>query len=427
MKMIPLFVAAAMMIAPSAHAQSVAPRTVVAQIAQAVEDRYFDAARGREIADLLRSEAEQGRYDSLTDPRDLEVALTRRMKPLDHHFNVTWSDPAVAAPTASAPAPRTLEPVPFEIGVARRGQGFLSVNILPGNIAVIDMQMFADFETAQDPARKQADAVLQMVSGADAVIFDLRDNGGGSPAMVGYLASAFVPHGSHIYSVFKGREGETPESPREEYASPRVDVPLFILTSGRTGSAAEGFSYTLQAAHRATVVGERSGGGANPGGPVGTPSGFSVFVSYGSPVNPITGGNWEGTGVTPDIEAPSEQALDVAWKAALRAQETRLTGPVAVEARWTLEALEAPAVAIDPALYVGDYSGSSIEAVDGALLYRSGRRPAWRLQPLSADLFFNRDAPYRRVRFERDAQGQVIAIETLDGQTGNTRRLRRGE
>lgn len=425
MKMISLLAGALLFAAP-VQAQSVAPRTVVSQIAQAVEDRYFDVERGREIADVLRSEADAGLYDSLTDPRDLEVALTRRMKPLDQHFNVSWRDPA-AAPVAAAPAPRSLEPVPFEVGVARRGQGFLSVNILPGNVAVIDMQMFADFDGAEDPARRQADAVLQMVSGADAVIFDLRDNGGGSPAMVGYLVSAFVAPGADVYNVFRGREGQASESPRERYASPRVDVPVFVLTSGRTGSAAEAFSYTLQAARRATVVGERSAGAANPGGPVGTPSGFSVFVSSGSPVNPITGGNWEGTGVQPDIEASSEQALDVAWKAALMAQETRLTGPVAVEARWTLEALEAPTVAINAAAYVGDYNGSRIEALDGELLYRSGRRPAWRLQPLSADLFFNRDQPYRRVRFERDAEGRVVALETLDGQTGAARRLRRGE
>lgn len=426
MKMIPLLVAAVMIAAP-AHAQSVAPRAAVSQIAQAVEDRYFDVGQGREIADLLRAEAREGLYDALTDPRDLEVALTRRLKPLDRHFTVTWRAPTAATPTPAAPAPRELEPVPFEVGVARRGQGFLSVNILPGNVAVIDMQMFVDFDTAQDPARRQADAVLQMVSGADAVIFDLRDNGGGSPAMVGYLVSAFAPHGANIYNTFKGRDGETSESPRESYASPRVDVPVFVLTSGRSGSAAEAFSYTLQAARRATVVGERSAGAANPGGPVSTPSGFSIFVPYGSPVNPVTGGNWEGTGVAPDIEASSEQALNVAWKAALKAQESRLTGPVAVEARWTLEALEAPAIAIDPVAYVGQFSGSSIEAGDDGLLYRSGRKPAWRLQPLSADLFFSEDAPYRRVRFERGAQGQVIAIETLDGQTGSVRRLRRGE
>lgn len=425
MKMFPLLVAAVLIAAP-AQAQSIAPRTVVSQIAQAVEDRYFDADRGREIAEALRAEAAEGLYDSRTDPRDLEVALTRRMKPLDNHFNITWRDPA-AAPIPAAPTSHELEPVPFEIGVARRGQGFQSVNILPGNIAVIDMRMFADFDNAGDPARRQADAVLQMVSGADAVIFDLRNNGGGSPAMVGYLVSAFVAPGSNIYNVFQGRDGQTSEGPRETYPSPRTDVPVFIVTSGRTGSAAEGFSYTLQAARRGTVVGERTAGAANPGGPVSTPSGFTIFVSNGSPVNPITGSNWEGTGVMPDIEATAGDALNTAWKAALKAQQTRLTGPVAVEARWTLEALEAPAVVVDPAPYVGDYSGSSIEAAEGVLLYRAGRRPAWRLQALSADLFFDQDAPYRRIRFERNGEGRVISLETLDGQTGGVRRLRRGE
>lgn len=425
MKAIWLIAAAVVFASPVAARQTpVEPRPAVAQIAQALQDGYFDAVRGREIADLLRAEAEAGRYDSLTDPRDLQEVLTNRLKPLDAHFSVSWRAPSSARTPERA---NTLAPVPFAVGVARRGMGFRAVEILPGNIAVIDMSMFADFETADAPARRQADAVLQLVSGADAVIFDLRDNGGGSPAMVGYLVSAFVPRGSNIYNSFVGREGETSEQAREEYAAPRVDTPLFVVLSGRSASAAEGFSYTLQAAGRATIVGERSAGAANPGGPITTASGFSIFVPFGSPRNPITGRNWESTGVLPDIEASSEQALTAAWKAALKAQETRLSGPVSVEARWVLEALNAPVLNPEIGDYPGEYNGRRIETADGALLYRNGRRPAWRLQPLAPDLFFNPDDLAFRVRFDRDEAGQVIGFETLDGQTGQSRYFRRDQ
>jgi hypothetical protein len=418
--------AAILLIAPPVLARQaeIDPRPAVSQIAQALQDRYFDPARGAEIADTLRAEAAEGRYDSLTDPRDLQEALTNRLKPLDAHFNVSWRDPSATPAPVRADA---LESVPFEIGVSRRGQGFRAVEILPGNIAVVDMRIFAGFETADAPARRQVDAVLQLISSADAVIFDVRDNGGGSPAMVGYLVSAFVAPGADIYNTFHRRNGQSSERAREEYANPRLDVPLYVVVSGRSASAAEAFSYTLQFARRATIVGERSAGAANPGGPVGTPSGFSIFVPDGSPRNPITGRNWEGTGVLPDIEAPSGDALTVAWKAALKAQEGRLSGPVAVEARWVLEALNAPDMSVDTADYPAAYSGRQIEVVDGALQYRSGRRPAWRLKPLAPDVFFNREEPALRIRFERDDAGRVTALEVLDSQTGGARYFRRGE
>lgn len=401
-----------------------APRTVVRQIADVIRQGYFDPAQAEVIASTLTAEAEAGRYDALTDPRDLQEALTQRLKTYDRHFNVTAPRPAQTAPAASGP---TLQPVPFPIGVARRGQGFRAVEILPGNIGLIDMRMFIDFDGPEDAARKYADAVLQLVSTTDAVIFDLRGNGGGSPAMVGYLVSAFVGPDADVYNTFHSRDGTESEAPAQPYAHPRLDVPVYVLTSGRSGSAAEAFAYTLQAARRASVVGETSAGAANPGGPAITPSGYRIFVSDGTPINPITKTNWEGVGVKPDLEAPAAQALDVAWQAALARQADRLSGPVAVEAAWVLEALRAPAVAFRAEDYVGRYNGSEVAMAEGLLTWRSDRRPAWRLKPLSPDLFFDIDEPYRRIRFERDSAGQVTALETLDSQIGGGRRLTRND
>src|SRR5690606_41154168 len=124
-----------------------------------------------------------------------------------------------------------------------------------------------------------------------------RGNRGGSPAMVGYLASAFVARGADIFNTFHSRDVAHSEAPADWYHAPRPTVPLYVVVNGHTGSAAESFAYTLQQAGRATVVGETSGGAANPGGPVPTPGGLEVFVPTGSPVNPFSGGNWEGTGV----------------------------------------------------------------------------------------------------------------------------------
>ncbi|MNE14986.1 Tail-specific protease precursor [compost metagenome] len=400
------------------------PRVVVGQIAAAIRDAYFDPAKAEVIATALETEAAAGRYDALTDPRDLETALTARLEPYDQHFSVGRPAPSTPAAAPSSGAASGLAPVPFPVVAARGGQGFRAVQILPGNVGLIDMRMFADFDGAGDPARKQVDAALQLISSTDAVIIDLRNNGGGSPAMVGYLVSAFVGPDADVYNRFHSREGETSEAPVQPYAAPRLDVPVYVLISGRTGSAAEAFAYTMQAAKRAIVVGETSGGAANPGGPVFTPSGYRVFISTGSPTNPLTGANWEQVGVRPDVAVPAEEALETAWKSALAGQ-SNATPAAAAEAAWVRAALDASPAAFDPAPYLGAYGASVIQASADGLTWKNERRPAWRLRPLSPDLFFDVDEPYRRIRFVRDDAGRVTALEILDSQTGVSRLLRR--
>ena len=414
-----LLLAASPALARQAEAPA-APRVIVGQIAAAIRDAYFDPAKAETIAAALEAEAAQGRYDALTDPRDLETALTARLEPYDQHFSVGRPAPSTpAAPSASASS--SLVPAPFPVVAARTGQGFRAVEILPGNVGLIDMRFFANFD---GPARKQVDAALQLVSNTDAVIIDLRNNGGGSPAMVGYLVSAFVGPDADVYNRFHSRDGEASEAPAQPYAAPRVDVPVYVLISGRTGSAAEAFAYTMQAAKRAVIVGETSGGAANPGGPVFTPSGYRVFISTGSPTNPLTGGNWEKIGVRPDVAVPAEDALDTAWKAALAAQSSAAPA-AATEAAWVREALNTSPAALDLAPYLGAYGGSVVQASDDGLTWKNERRPAWRLRPLSPDLFFDVDEPYRRIRFVRDEAGRVTALEVLDSQTGLSRLLRR--
>ncbi|MFT4254937.1 MAG: S41 family peptidase [Caulobacter sp.] len=410
------------------QAAEVAPRPVVEGVAKAIADNYYDAAKGEAVAAQLRAEAAKGAYDRLTDPRDLATALSERLRPLDHHFNVSWSPPSADGPPPArgaipiagpAGAPRT---DPF-----RRGNyGVRRVEILGGNLGYIDMRMFAHFEFGEPdaPARKAIEAALQTVANTDAVIIDLRDNGGGSPAMVGYLSSAFTPKGADIYNTFKYRAGTESEAPKDWYPSPRLDAPLYVLISGRTGSAAEAFAYTLKNAKRAVIVGEASAGAANPGGPVPVAGGFSIFVSNGSPVSPVTGTNWEGDGVQPDVAVPSAKALDTARALALEAVLKTASGPDAQDARWALEAVRAeasPPASKPLADYVGSYGGIEIVQVDGRIGMKRGRRPVTVLLPLGGEAFTVQGEPSRRVVFERDAKGSVIAFEAVSSDGGGSR------
>jgi C-terminal processing protease CtpA/Prc len=284
--------------------------------------------------------------------------------------------------------------------------GFHTFLVLPGNLGLIDLRNFGGFgPTAAGGARAAADAALALVAGTDALIFDLRDNGGGSPAMVGYLVGHFVPPGADIYNTFKGRGADTSERPTVAIApaARRLTVPLYVLISARTGSAAEAFAYTLQAARRATIVGEASGGAANPGELARVGDGFTVFISDGRPVNPITKTNWEGTGVIPDVAVPAADAL-------VRAQALALSGlikaglpePFATEDRWALEALADPPPLSAQQLtgYAGGYGARTVAVEDGRLVIRNGRRPPAVLRPVSPDAFTVEGAPFPyRIRF----------------------------
>lgn len=411
--------ALSLMLATAADAAE--PRAVVGKVADEIAARYFDPAKGAELAAALKAEAAKGAYDRYVQPLDLAQALTVRLKPADNHFNVTWTRDAPGAPAAAQGGPRGPSASDLEME-RRQNYGFRAVEVLPGNIAVINMSYFAHFQSADGPAKAAADAAMTMAAGADALIFDLRDNGGGSPAMVGYLVGHFVREGANVYNTFKSRGPDRSEAPSDPpKTGRRLDVPLYVLVSGRTGSGAESFAYTLQAAKRATIVGEASAGGANPGGMAPVGDGFAVFVSSGSPVNPITGKNWEGSGVVPDVTArPSDALLKAEQLALAKVLEGPGSALAKAEAKWALEAL-GPAASVEPqalADYAGAYGVRSVAIDGGALSVAQGRRPPVKLKALGNDTFAVEGANVPiRVTFDRDGVGKVTGMvqSTADG------------
>ncbi len=297
-------------LAATAHAEEAQPRKHVREIAQVIEAHFYDADRGREIAQELVREAEQGAFDSIDDPQDLGARLTKRLRRIDGHFSVKWGEPG--QPMRRRAARGGEQPTQVEHGFGR-------VERLDGNLGYIQLMEAAHFEFADSasPVRRKADAVIAEVRDSNAIVLDLRTNGGGSPAMVGYLVSAFVSPTANVYNTFHTRDEVFSERPAVPYSQPLLDTPLFVLVGPGTASAAESLAYTLQACGRATVLGEPSAGAANPGDAFPTASGYSVFVATGSPRNPITQRNWEGEGVQPHVRVPAADALRKAQQLAL--------------------------------------------------------------------------------------------------------------
>lgn len=299
---------------PPAAASGPSARELADAVADTIATNYYDPALGKRHAAALREEALAGRFDDAGDPDALASAMTGFLRRRDRHFAVRRSDtddrraPDRGPRAARAPSPAD--------GIGR-------VEVLPGNIGYLELRGFADFAFG-DPAaraRRGIDGALQRIAGTKAVIVDLRDNAGGSPAMVGYLVSAFVAPGADIFNTFHWQGGSASEAPREWYAQPRADVPLYVLVGPGTASAAESFAYTLKHADRATVVGQPSAGAANPGRSFGLGNGYSAFVPTGSPINPKTGRNWEGVGVQPDIAVSAADALEAALAQAASARQ----------------------------------------------------------------------------------------------------------
>jgi len=201
--------------------------------------------------------------------------------------------------------PRFDEPTP-EVGI----QG---VERLAGGVGYLRIDRFFQAEES----RAALEAALDRLGPCKAVVVDLRQNQGGSEANV-LLASYFLRE-RVLLSRLTWRKGE----PLEFWAGPStrpdlVDVPLYVLIGPKTFSAGEAFAYSLQQRGRAVVVGERSRGGANPNRFFPLPAGLEVSLSVGRTVNPVSGTNWEGVGVKPDVPVPASVALEAALARARR-------------------------------------------------------------------------------------------------------------
>jgi C-terminal processing protease CtpA/Prc len=177
---------------------------------------------------------------------------------------------------------------------------------------------------------------MQLLMGSEAVILDLRENGGGDPESVAYLVSHFFPEGDarELNAIYNRPRNTTRQYWTSPLAAPRYTGPVYVLTSAHTFSGGEECAYDFQTQKRATVVGETTGGGANPGRAVDLGGGFNAFIPTGRAINPVTHTNWEHVGVKPDVVVPAAEALVWVRSRVLRDRLAQAKG----EARKELEA-----------------------------------------------------------------------------------------
>jgi hypothetical protein len=258
------------------------------------------------IEKKLRERQAEGAYLKLTSANEFAAAVSRDMQEVSHdlHMKIRFRPDA----------PGTGKPMPREEADKRSNYGLKKVEILDGNIGYIRIDRFADAERGGPVIS----AAMKLVTHTDALILDFRNHGGGG-IMASVLATYFFTGQPELLQTIryprKNEESQfwtLPYVPGERY----VDKPVYVLTSGRTFSAAESFTYAMKSMQRATVVGEVTKGGGNPVMFFPVAPNFDISVPVGQSINAVTQASWEGVGVQPDVQVREEEALDAALKLA---------------------------------------------------------------------------------------------------------------
>jgi len=290
---------------------------VIESLLKDFNEAYVFPEVAKKIEADVRGRVKNKEYDTLMSAREFAQKLTNDLQSVsrDKHIRVRFSKNVIPV-RKDREEPTAAERAEGENYMRRINFGFEKIERLQGNIGYVDLRGFMDPKTGAETVQ----AAMNFLANTDALIFDLRQNGGGDPEMVALISSyLFGDKPVHLNSLY-WRKGDRTE---DFFTKPNLankkfgDKDIYVLTSNRTFSGAEEFSYNLKNLKRATIIGETTGGGANPGGMFRLAEHFGVFIPTGRAVSPITKTNWEGTGVEPDIKAPKEQALKIAYLLAL--------------------------------------------------------------------------------------------------------------
>jgi hypothetical protein len=306
---------------PALLDQPLSVADIVQAVARQLRASYVFPDAGEQAAAALETRLAAGEYEGVEEAALADLLTSQLYEACaDKHLRVR----------AMPPRPERVGPRPAPGRRERRRPerdsrpefrplnfGIFRVERLAGNVGYLDLRMVAD------PARAGTAiaAAMELVAGTYALILDLRENGGGSPHGAAFWCSyLFEGAGTHLNDIYDADTGETRQfwSLAHVPGARYLDRPVYVLSSGRTFSGGEDIAYALQAQGRAQVIGETTGGGAHPTRMVPISETLAISVPFARSINPVTGTNWEGTGVVPDISVPAERAHDVAYGLALR-------------------------------------------------------------------------------------------------------------
>ncbi|HYX52879.1 MAG TPA: S41 family peptidase [Candidatus Limnocylindrales bacterium] len=373
---------------------------VVNKIAESLRDNYVFPDVAEKAGKLVQAEQSKGAYANVTNVQEFAERLTHDLQSVSHdkHMRVFMAPPEPKE--KEDPAQQELR---FIHQDSRNNFGFVKLERLSGNVGYLDLRGFSPAQYGGPTAI----AAMNFLANSDAVIIDLRKNGGGDPSMIQLISSYFFKDATHLNNLYWRKGDHTDQFWTSPYVSGKkmADTPLYVLTSARTFSGAEEFTNNMKVLKRAKIIGETTGGGANPGGFFPLAAGLGMFIPTGRAVNPVTGKNWEGTGVEPDEKVPAADAFNVAYKEALKGiEESSKDEQAKADAAWARFALEAQMKPVklsneDLAKIAGNYGTRHVTAEQGQLYLQLGDGPRRKLSALTPDTFVPEGAEAPRLKF----------------------------
>ena len=394
-------------------------KEVIDALCANLEREYIFPEITQKYVRMLRDNLQSGKYDSIVQPSEFAAKITSDLMAVheDGHLHV-WFNPAWVQEERNR---KELDEQAIKLQQRRSrtsNYGFIEIKILPGNIGYLRLDSFSYDTGAQDAAV----GAMSFMSNADAIIIDLRRNGGGSPEMVQFLCSYFLDNPrKHLNSFSYKDPGKLTQYWTYTYLpGKRLDnVDLYLLTNANTFSAAEEFAYNLKNMKRATIIGENTGGGAHDNRFVILSDRFEMSLPFARAINPMTKTNWEGVGVEPDVKVPQDKALGTAQAmASKRLAEGEKDSEFKAYYQWQYDAYNA---ALNPLSltketlrsYVGTYGPRTITLEGDSLFYQREGQAKRRMIPIADSCFALEGNDNFRLRFLKEGE-RTVAVEGLN-------------
>ncbi|HUU04346.1 MAG TPA: S41 family peptidase [Patescibacteria group bacterium] len=398
-------------------------KALIKAVCERIEKIYAFTENIKKTCDLLKSNLEQGAYAKYTSPREFASRLNEDLEIVTHdkHFGISY-DPKQAAEMAEQA--KTSENYAFYTPqlvrqYRRMNYGFKELKILEGNVGYLDLRDFFPLKWVADSAV----AAMNFLANCDAVIIDLRFNGGGEDLTVNFLLSYFLDS-SESTITFNTNYTRFNNSYYQATTWPYVPgktlyhMPLYLLTSKTSFSGAEAFAFRLKNLQRATLVGETTRGGANPVEIQEIGRKYVIYIPSSKSVGSMTAADWEGVGVKPDIEVEASEALTVAHLEAIKALSAK-SGDEKDKFlyQWTSDGIKAKnhPFPVNPALfqsYMGVYGDRIIGIHHNELYFQRGERAKMKMIAMAENLFMIENMDYLRLRFVKEKDG-TVSLESL--------------
>jgi hypothetical protein len=411
---------------------------IIDELARRLGEEYVFPDVAQKMAAHVREQQAAGAYDGISDLAQFTTRLTRDLHSVKRDLHMAILPHSMFARMGEAVSEKTSDEdweASYRQRMAHQNYGFYKVERLTGNVGYIDIREFAyDVIDGKDAGASVAHAAMAFLSRTDVLIVDLRECSGGRTEMIQLLFGYFFEKPVHFATKIDRLKDDAGEilSHAEVPGKKMIDVPIYVLTSRYTASGAEHFAYSLKHRGRAVIIGENTPGAAHRVHPKAVPELGVVFcIPHGTDIDPLTGTDWEGTGVEPDIPVAAGDALDMAHFKALEICLDKATGEKQrFDMEWVFRELahKLDMVNLDEdALeeYVGVFGPRTVNLEDGSLYYQRKGKPKYRILPLGDDWFKFEDAKFffMRPQFTRDDSGAIDGIvmryDTMQADRGN--------